>query len=155
MGYFAKIVNGFIYYKSFTQNIENIYRKYLSQNAPSQLFLKSLNTPLHCKVVLKRFGLIFETKYSRLSSTIFTWSVFEYFVWKQSSEQQGKSKGHLYLSLRPPSSPLTHTEQSAWQYTVSFYQIPFYKNHEAQNHQKIKNLLRIMLRLKVSNLIRT
>ena len=35
-----------------------------------------------------------------------------------------------------------------------FYKNPFYKNHEAQNRQKIKNILRIMLRLKVSNLIR-
>ena len=34
----------------------------------------------------------------------------------------------------------------------TFYKNPFYKNYEAQNHQKIKNILRIMPRLKVSNL---
>ena len=34
-----------------------------------------------------------------------------------------------------------------------FYKNPFYKNHEAQNHQKIKTILRIMPRLKVSNLL--
>ena len=33
------------------------------------------------------------------------------------------------------------------------YNNPFYKNHKAQNRRKIKNILRIMLRLKVSNLI--
>ena len=35
-----------------------------------------------------------------------------------------------------------------------FYKNPFYKNYEAQNRQKIKNILRIFLRLKASNLIR-
>ena len=35
-----------------------------------------------------------------------------------------------------------------------FYKNSFYKNHKAQICEKIKNILRIMLRLKVSNLIR-
>ena len=38
-------------------------------------------------------------------------------------------------------------------YTVSFFISLFYENHEAQNRQKIKIVLRIMLRLKVFNLI--
>ena len=34
------------------------------------------------------------------------------------------------------------------QYTGFFYKNSFYKNHQAQNCQKIKNILRIMPRLK-------
>ena len=33
-------------------------------------------------------------------------------------------------------------------YTVFFYKNSFYKNHQAQNCQKIKNILRVMARLK-------
>ena len=37
---------------------------------------------------------------------------------------------------------------SSFEYTVFFYKNSFYKNHQAQNCQKIKNILRIMARLK-------
>ena len=40
-----------------------------------------------------------------------------------------------------------HPSLSGWKYTV-FYKNSCYKNHQAQNCQKIKNILRIMARLK-------